>query len=163
MSQRSRTILRNILLLITGIVAVLVIIVIAELSVLSKRDSTKDPKRNANGQPVYPPPALARTNQNINQQGSYPPPSLAPLSPTKKIAASPTLVDGTLSLDNVQRTAVQDAKIALDSNKAIFLDVRSKESFDHAHIPGAKSIPEAQIAARVKELDPDQWIITYCS
>jgi rhodanese-related sulfurtransferase len=32
-----------------------------------------------------------------------------------------------------------------------------------SHIPGSLSIPLAEIETRLSELDPNQWIITYCT
>ena len=63
----------------------------------------------------------------------------------------------------IQRVSVEESKAAFDSGEAIFLDVRSESSYAASHIPGALSIPLAEVQARVDELDPNQWIITYCT
>lgn len=63
----------------------------------------------------------------------------------------------------VPRVSLEDAKAALDSNVAIFLDVRSAEAYQSEHITNAINIPLAEIESRVSELDPNQWIITYCT
>ena len=63
----------------------------------------------------------------------------------------------------IQRVTLEESKAAFDNNAAVFLDVRSEASFAASHIPGALSIPLADLEARIAELDPDLWIITYCT
>lgn len=47
--------------------------------------------------------------------------------------------------------------------KAVFVDVRSKEAYDQAHIPGSISIPEPELISRLKEIPAHRFIITYCA
>ncbi len=63
----------------------------------------------------------------------------------------------------VPRISLNDAKAALDTSAAIFLDVRSAEAYQESHIKGAVNIPLAELEARIGELDPNQWIVTYCT
>lgn len=63
----------------------------------------------------------------------------------------------------IPRVKVSDAKAALDSESAIFVDVRAAEAYQVAHIAGAINIPLAEIESRIGELDKSQWIITYCT
>lgn len=63
----------------------------------------------------------------------------------------------------VERVSLEDAKAALDSGEAIFLDVRDSQSFEQGHIPGAVNIPLALLQNRANELDSNKWIITYCT
>ncbi len=63
----------------------------------------------------------------------------------------------------VQRVPLEDAKAALDSKSAVFLDVRDSSSYDASHIPGAVNIPISELANRMGELDHKAWIITYCT
>jgi 3-mercaptopyruvate sulfurtransferase SseA len=63
----------------------------------------------------------------------------------------------------VQRLSLEESKAAFDSGAAVFLDVRSQSSYAASHIPGALSIPLIELEPRIDELDPDQWIITYCT
>jgi hypothetical protein len=63
----------------------------------------------------------------------------------------------------VQRVSIEESKAAFDSGEAVFLDVRSESSYAAGHIPGALSIPLTDVPARIDELDPNQWIITYCT
>ena len=63
----------------------------------------------------------------------------------------------------LQRVSLADAETALDSGTAVFVDVRGADVYAMSHIPGALSIPLAEIEMRLNELDPAQWIITYCT
>ncbi len=63
----------------------------------------------------------------------------------------------------VPRVSLNEAKTALDSGSAIFLDVRSAEAYQSEHIAGAINIPLAELVSRSAELNPNQWIITYCT
>jgi 3-mercaptopyruvate sulfurtransferase SseA len=66
---------------------------------------------------------------------------------------------------DVPRISVKEAKPALDSGKAIIVDVRSAESYAASHAVGAISIPLTEIEADPAGLglDKEQWIITYCT
>ena len=63
----------------------------------------------------------------------------------------------------VERVSIQDAKAAFDAGAAVFVDTRTLDSYNAGHIPGAISIPENEMDARFTELDPNDWIITYCT
>jgi rhodanese-related sulfurtransferase len=58
---------------------------------------------------------------------------------------------------------LEDAKKALDAKSAVFVDVRSPESYSAGHITGAINIPLAELESRAGELNPADWIITYCT
>ncbi len=48
--------------------------------------------------------------------------------------------------------------------KVILVDVRSREAYDRAHLPGALSVPLDELPSRVDELRASQQdIVTYCS
>ncbi len=64
---------------------------------------------------------------------------------------------------NTERITLAQAKAAFDNNEAVFLDVRDSGSFAAGHIPGSVNIPLALLENRANELDPNQWIITYCT
>jgi hypothetical protein len=66
---------------------------------------------------------------------------------------------------DVPRVSVEDAAAAIQSGEAIALDVRSAQAYQASHIPGALSIPLAQIESNPTglNLDKDKWIITYCT
>jgi 3-mercaptopyruvate sulfurtransferase SseA len=63
----------------------------------------------------------------------------------------------------VRRITLEESKAAFDNGEAVFLDVRSASSYGASHIPGASSIPLAELQSRIGELDSNQWIITYCT
>jgi 3-mercaptopyruvate sulfurtransferase SseA len=65
--------------------------------------------------------------------------------------------------EEVARVSLEEARAAYDKNEALFLDVRSTSSYASSHIPGARSIPLADLESRMGDLDPSQWIITYCT
>jgi rhodanese-related sulfurtransferase/DNA-binding transcriptional ArsR family regulator len=44
----------------------------------------------------------------------------------------------------------------------VVLDVRPAEEYQAGHLPGARSIPVAELEARLGELRPDQEIVAYC-
>jgi 3-mercaptopyruvate sulfurtransferase SseA len=77
-------------------------------------------------------------------------------------AQSPAFPTENPHLD-IERVTLEEAKAAFDSGAAVFVDVRSESSYAERHIPGALSIPANIIESRMDELDPDQWIITYCT
>ena len=66
---------------------------------------------------------------------------------------------------DVSRIEVHEAKAAIDSGQAIFVDVRSAESYAKGHAAGALSIPLENFEASIDKLslEKDQWIITYCT
>ena len=45
----------------------------------------------------------------------------------------------------------------------LVLDVRSTESFNESHIPGALNIPLADLAGKLATLPKDKTLVTYCS
>ncbi len=67
------------------------------------------------------------------------------------------------SLEKASRISRDEAIRLVKENKALFVDVRSKDSYDAGHIKGAISIPESQLITRLRELPPKKMIITYCA
>ena len=67
------------------------------------------------------------------------------------------------SIDEARRITREEALKLVKENKAVFIDVRSKESFDTGHIKGALSFPNSQIISRMRELPPGKTLITYCA
>jgi hypothetical protein len=68
-----------------------------------------------------------------------------------------------VNVDDITRVNIVEAKDAFDTQAAVFVDVRSSDVFAQDHIPGAISIPLEELDARMDELDPNAWIITYCT
>lgn len=69
----------------------------------------------------------------------------------------------TIPVEEIDRVSLASSKAAFDEQSAVFLDVRDPSSFNAGHIPGAVNIPLGLLEGRANELDPDQWIITYCT
>ena len=67
------------------------------------------------------------------------------------------------SFPEIERVSLEDAKAAFDSGTAIFVDVRDDQAYVAAHVKGSISLPLGEIESRLGELDPNQWIITYCT
>lgn len=65
--------------------------------------------------------------------------------------------------DGVRRITPEEARQAVESGKAIIIDVRDEASYKAGHVKGASWILADNIGARVKELPRDKMIITYCS
>ena len=78
-------------------------------------------------------------------------------------APTPTTAGQEIPVDQIDRVNLDEAKQAFDEQSAVFLDVRAPESFSAGHIPGSINIPLAQLENRLSELDPNQWIIPYCT
>jgi hypothetical protein len=86
--------------------------------------------------------------------------ALALLLLSRNTPASPTPLPGA---PNASRVTLAEAKTAHEDGSAIFLDVRTTESFQLKHITSAVSIPESELLSRFNELDKNAWIITYCT
>ena len=76
-----------------------------------------------------------------------------------KAQPTPTFSSG--AVDEIARVSLADAKAAYDSARAVFVDVRDTNSYNQRHITKALNIPLGDIAARIGELNPKDWIITY--
>jgi hypothetical protein len=160
MNNRTRVIL--------GVGLILGVVTLAIVAIIVANIQPSKPTPSIDSQVVYPAPGLSFTNNNALVSGIiYPPPSNGDVTPTSiafsRNADTSTAMSETLTLDDVQRISQVDAKAAFDGQKAVFIDVRSTGSYHSMHIPGAISVPETDIPARLDRLDPQQWIITYCS
>ncbi len=63
----------------------------------------------------------------------------------------------------VPRASLDATREKMETGDAVLVDVRTKESYDKAHIAGSISIPEAEVYARLGELPRDKEIILYCT
>jgi rhodanese-related sulfurtransferase len=66
-------------------------------------------------------------------------------------------------LSAARRIRRDDALKLARSGKAVYIDVRSFDSYSKGHIKGALSIPHSQLMTRVREIPPGKTIITYCA
>jgi 3-mercaptopyruvate sulfurtransferase SseA len=69
----------------------------------------------------------------------------------------------TLTTSQVKRATLAEAKQAFDQDQAIFLDVRPPVTYEAGHVAGSLNIPLEELETRLGELDPQQWIIPYCT
>lgn len=89
--------------------------------------------------------------------------------PTQVVIIEPTFPtqdsDLPVTEADVPRISLEQALVAYTAGAAIFLDVRSAESFALQHIPGSLNIPLAEIEASpiIPDIGKEQWIITYCT
>ena len=63
----------------------------------------------------------------------------------------------------VPRISVGTAKEMADAGEAVLVDVRTRGTFEAAHIAGAISFPSEEIPDRHGELPTDKLIIFYCA
>ncbi len=67
------------------------------------------------------------------------------------------------SPDDVPRVTVAEAYTAVMNGEAVLVDTRSAAQFSTGHAAGAINIPDGQTEALIGDLDPNTWIITYCT
>ena len=67
------------------------------------------------------------------------------------------------SPEDVPRVTVDEAYEAVNRGEAILVDTRSLENFQVSHAAGAISLPVDEVKGRFAELDPNKWVITYCT
>jgi hypothetical protein len=77
------------------------------------------------------------------------------------ITPSPTPEGGALTGSGVPRIAPEVARQMADAGEAILVDVRTKATYDQAHIAGAISIPSSEVLDRYRELPTDKLVIFY--
>jgi rhodanese-related sulfurtransferase len=65
--------------------------------------------------------------------------------------------------EQAPRISKAEAQKLVAEGKAVFVDVRSENSYSTAHIKGALSIPGSQLAMRITEIPPKKKVITYCA
>ncbi len=78
-------------------------------------------------------------------------------------AAPPTAPAPASDTRSIARVGLEEAYQALENGEAVFLDVRSAESFGLKRITGAVNIPENELLNRLADLDKNDWIIPYCT
>jgi hypothetical protein len=67
------------------------------------------------------------------------------------------------SLEAAKRITREDAQKMVKEGKAVWIDVRGKDQYDIAHIPGAINIPLGELPNRWKDLPVGKYLITYCA
>ena len=74
---------------------------------------------------------------------------------------SPTPEGGALTRSIVPRIEVKVARQMADAGEAILVDVRTKATFEQAHIVGAISVPSSEVLDRYHQLPTDKLVIFY--
>jgi predicted sulfurtransferase len=65
--------------------------------------------------------------------------------------------------DSVRRVTTTELAELIKQDRVVVVDVRNQDSYERAHIRGAKLIPFMEIGERHNELPRDKMIVTYCS
>jgi hypothetical protein len=79
------------------------------------------------------------------------------------ITPSPTAAVDWPTEADIPRIGVAAAKGQADNGTALFVDVRTKATYDKEHIAGAISMPANQVAQRFAELPKDKLLVFYCA
>lgn len=67
------------------------------------------------------------------------------------------------ALAAAKRIKRDEALKLVQQGKAVFVDVRSLDSYNRRHIKGAISMPGSQVPSRMREIPPGKMAITYCA
>ena len=89
--------------------------------------------------------------------------AVPPGTPSPQVKTTTPIPVAQAPLEEARRITREEAIKMIKAKKAVFVDVRGKDSYDQAHIKGAINIPLGDILTRVKEIPPKTFIITYCA
>ena len=67
-----------------------------------------------------------------------------------------------LDRSELQPIAAHDLLRLLHDDQVVLLDVRPAKEYEASHLPQARSIPVAELEARLAELPADRQIVAYC-
>jgi 3-mercaptopyruvate sulfurtransferase SseA len=87
-------------------------------------------------------------------------PGTIQITPNNAPTSTAAIVDELATAKRIDR---DDAMKLVKHGKAVYIDVRSKDSYDMGHLPGAINLPLSQLQARYKELPLKKYLITYCA
>ncbi|WP_335868980.1 ArsR/SmtB family transcription factor [Bacillus sp. 2205SS5-2] len=62
----------------------------------------------------------------------------------------------------MERLSLSDLKIRMEYGEVLLLDVRPKDEYEQAHIPGAISIPIEELQKKLASLPSNKDVIAYC-
>ncbi|MBE8477633.1 ArsR/SmtB family transcription factor [Streptomyces justiciae] len=77
-------------------------------------------------------------------------------------AAVPAARDAYLGEDGAAEVSREELRTRVTAGDVVLLDVRPVEEYRAGHIPGARSIPVAELADRISELPAETEIVVYC-
>lgn len=84
--------------------------------------------------------------------------------PSKILSSLPDEHDAQgIPYPEVPRIPLDEALERYEAEGALFVDVRGQDEYETAHIPGALSIPLAQLGSRYGELPRQAEVLTYCT
>lgn len=91
-------------------------------------------------------------------------PNETPTNTPQTATPTPSEMPPSAYLPEVPRISVDEVKAKLDAGfNIVIIDSRSKSSYDNSRIPGAISLPLADMAEPYSDLDRYEEIITYCT
>lgn len=90
-------------------------------------------------------------------------PQARPVGGSPVVMQPAAQASGEPSLESARRIPRAEAIKLVKEHKAVFVDVRSKESYEAGHIKGAISIPLSELLSRLRDLPPHRFIVTYCA
>ncbi|MDT7843235.1 ArsR/SmtB family transcription factor [Streptomyces justiciae] len=77
-------------------------------------------------------------------------------------AAVPAARGAYLGEDGAAEVSREELRTRVAAGDVVLLDVRPVEEYRAGHIPGARSIPVAELADRISELPAETEIVVYC-
>jgi hypothetical protein len=79
-----------------------------------------------------------------------------------QVSAEPA-ANSTATPLEISRVSIEEARQAVESGEAFFIDVRGDAFYASEHISGALNLPLNVIETQISSLNPDQWYIPYCT
>ena len=64
--------------------------------------------------------------------------------------------------EELHAITAEELETGLQEGSMVLIDVRPQREFEHAHIPGARSLPLGELEQRVRELPEGAEIVAYC-
>jgi hypothetical protein len=110
------------------------------------------------GRTETPPPTVAPTRAIPSPTIPKPTATLVPLT-----TPSVTPISDRPSQASVRRIGVAEARTLAEAGDAVLVDVRTRGTYEQAHIAGAVSLPLDQVAGQIHSLADEALIIFYCA
>ncbi len=64
--------------------------------------------------------------------------------------------------DHVEPVTMEELWRRIQEHEATVLDVRPTEEYEHAHLPGAISMPLTDLADKLREIQSEREVVAYC-
>ncbi len=88
-------------------------------------------------------------------------PGSVQMAPNQSVQIIPASQDAQLAA--ARRIPRDEAIKLVKQEKAVYIDVRSKDSYDQGHLPGAISIPLSDLPSHYRDLPVKKFLIFYCA